>query len=201
MLTHCHKPIRMPRRGFTLVEAVISCVIMAVMLVPALSLIGAAAQTRKNRPERVQGLALARHLLTEIMQAHYLDPDGSEDGESRTSWDDLSEYDNFKEKPPTHRDGSTIAGFAGWERVVKIKLADPANPSATSGSDQGLKSIVVTVTSPSGKGYTLSALRSSSSGYERKPTSSATYASWVDVTIDLGNAKNVSGTNLDNQVP
>jgi MSHA pilin protein MshD len=201
MFTRHHRSIRMPRYGFTLVEAVLSCVIMAVLLLPALSLIGAAARTRKTQPEQTQALTLAKHLLTEIMQSRYADPDGTEAGETRASWDDVSDYDKFQEKPPTHRDGTAIAGLTGWKRQVKIKLADPANPANNPGSDLGLKQISVTVTSASGTAYTLTGLRSSASGYERRPTSSTTYASWVEVTIDVGGPMEVSGTNLVNQVP
>lgn len=74
-MTPTHQPAtpsgEIRRRGFTLVEAAISIVIVGVMLVASLSTLGAAARSRQVRMEASQHQALALGLMGEILQAHY----------------------------------------------------------------------------------------------------------------------------------
>lgn len=76
-----------------------------------------------------------------------------------------------------------------------------ARPAAT---DQGLKRIKVSVTSPGGRVTTLEALRSAENGYEHTPGSQATYTCHVGVSIQIGTntvVRNVQGVALNNLVP
>ena len=59
------------RRGFTLVEAVISVVVVGVMLVASLGMLGTAARSRQIRMEQGRGQALALDLMSEILQCPY----------------------------------------------------------------------------------------------------------------------------------
>ncbi len=42
------------------------------------------------------------------------------------------------------RGGIALSNSAGWQRTVTVEWVDPNNPSATAGSDEGLKRITVT---------------------------------------------------------
>ena len=66
-MTPSRATIADPHRGATIVEAVISMIIVGVMLVAALSVLGAAARTREARTHLRQASALARHLMSEIL--------------------------------------------------------------------------------------------------------------------------------------
>jgi len=194
---------RADRAGFTLVEAVISVLIVGVMLVAALEAIGAAARDSVLQQEQCKTTALAEQLLSEIRQCSYVDPN-TESGETRATWDDVSDYDNLDEQPPTSRTGSPLAGYTNWKRKVEVFFVDPNDPSAAVGSDAGLKSIAVTVVSPAGKSTTLTALRSKNSAYEQTLRTETTYTSWADITVQVGansGARSVAGVNLINQVP
>jgi MSHA pilin protein MshD len=191
------------RAAFTLVETVISVLIVGVMMVAVLETIGASARDSVLQCEQCKATALAEQLLTEIVQCRYADPN-DESGETRATWDDVSDYDNLNEDPPLSRTGTPLAGYAGWQRTVAVRLADPNDLSRQPGSDLGLKAITVTVVSPAGKSTTLTALRSKNSIYEHQAQTQTTYTSWADISVQVGSdvgTKSIVGANLINQVP
>src|SRR5215207_5086517 len=130
-------------RGFSLVEAMVSAGIVGVMLVASVNLLGSAAKTRVTDNNRRTALALAQQLISEIQPLPYKDDSltgilfGPELGESgRGSFDDVDDYENYREKPPEERDGTVMAGYDGWQRKVKIDWVDP-NTLAESLVDTG----------------------------------------------------------------
>ena len=195
--------------GFTLVEAVLSMLLVATVLVAAAEMVGASARARVVEKEQARSKELARQLLDEIMQNAYADPGsspvfGPESGETRATFDDVDDFDNWQETPPRTKSGTPLPGYDGWRWKVKVSWADPANPGASSGSETGLKRIRVTVTTPTGKETTLTALRSKESAYAKKYEARTTYVGGVNITLQVGSetgAKVVSGVNLVNQVP
>ena len=73
---------RRPRvaRAFTLIEAIGSVLIVAVMFVAVMSTVGAARMSQYKMSGRSRGTALAQDLMAEILQAPYEDPDGPSAG-------------------------------------------------------------------------------------------------------------------------
>jgi len=140
-------------RAFTLVEATVSIFILGVMVVAALSTVGATRLGEYKLAERCRALPLAQDLLAEVLQQSYEDPNGSavfgtESGEgtaSRTDFDDLDDYHNWSASPPQNQDGTDMSGLSGWQRSVQVSWADPTDLSQTVGNDQAVKRIAVTV--------------------------------------------------------
>lgn len=199
---------RKPRRALTLVEVMFSIVVMSTMLLAALGSVGAVAKSRVRQKETVQGLALARQLMSEIVQTRYKDlvnpVFGVETAETRATYDDVDDYHGLTEASAQYSNGTAIVGGTGWARSVSVQWVNAANPATTSGSDAGLKKITVTVTSPTGRVTTLSAFRSAENGYEHTPAAQVTYTSHVGVTLRIGNSAavtNVQGVALSNMVP
>ena len=149
----------------TLIEAVISIVIVATMLVAAVSSLGSFARARRSQFDRCAGGTLARGLMSEILQARYLEPGvdvwfGLDDGESadvRSAWDDVDDYNGLSECPPKTKSGAAITGAAGWTCQVAVAYVQPDNPNQTSSTDTGLVRITVSATSPTGVTTTLQA--------------------------------------------
>ena len=142
-------------RAFTLAEAVVSTVIVAVMLLAAMNTLGAARIGESKIAQRYRGLHLARDLMAEILRQNYADPDdgvasfGLElkkvgDG-SRALWDDVDDYDGWSASPPQLKDGTEMTDLDGWERSVEVEWMSPWNLSLGVGSNQGVKRITVTV--------------------------------------------------------
>jgi MSHA pilin protein MshD len=200
----------MKRQAFTLVEAVFSIVLVAVMMVAALQTVSASARMRSAGQEQTRGIDLARQLLSEIMQTRYEDPSGigvwgKESSELRANFDDVDDYDALSESPPVDRSGVAIPGFTGWTRAVQIKWAQWNLPGATDNTESGLKRITVTVTSPTKKQFVVTGLRQKYGLYERPvPATQVTYTTWLGISLQVGTDSTnavVSSVNPVNQVP
>lgn len=139
--------------GFTLVEAVISIIIVAGMFIAALNTVGAARTTQYKINEQRRGNMWAQALMSEILAQSYQEPVeassfGVESPETKTSrihWDDVDDYDDWSSSPPQDKDGNPIANADGWTRSVVIEQVHPSNLSAAMATDSGVRRITVTV--------------------------------------------------------
>ncbi|MCX5646212.1 MAG: type II secretion system protein [Phycisphaerae bacterium] len=142
------------RRAFTLMEAVISTVIVAVMLVTALNTVGASKITQHKASLVSRGRMLAESLMSEILQQSYQEPGetyvfGRESGESDTSraaYDDVDDYHGWTESPPVAKDGTALPNSANWRRTVTVEWVDPLKPKTSKSNETGAKRIRIVVT-------------------------------------------------------
>lgn len=139
------------RRGFSIVEAVIATVIVAIMLVAALSTVGASRSIQRQTYLADRGRMLAQQLLAEIVQRRYQDPNepvlfGPEANEStvaRTDFDDVDDYDGWSASPPEGPDGTARADASGWTRTVTVQWVDPLDPAQVKSAESSAKRIKV----------------------------------------------------------
>jgi MSHA pilin protein MshD len=139
-------------RAFTLVEAVISIVIVGVMLVAGLTTVGASRVAQHKAALTIRGRLLAGQLLSEILEQSYLDPDGNagfgreagESGATRADFDDVDDYHGWTCNPPTARDGTVLANSAGWTRSVTVEWIDPLDPTQVRAAETNAKRVTVT---------------------------------------------------------
>lgn len=194
----------------TLIEVMFAVVIMSTMLVAAFTAVGASAKSRIAQQESAFGLALGRQLLAEIMQTRYQDlinpTFGNESGEnSRSQYDDVDDYDGYKENQGClYADGTSIPGAGSWKRKVTVDWVQLVDPTSKSNSETGLKRITIKVTSPTGKTWTLYGYRSNYDRYEIVPSTQTTYTCWAGISIQVGSStsgRNVQGANLVNLSP
>lgn len=162
------------------------CALVAIVLVPTLQLIGDSSRSRAAQTELSRASGLARELISEILQANYADPNGTSTGETRATFDDVSDYNGLAESPPVQRSGTALSGFTGWRRAATVRLVSPTALTTTSATDEGLKEIVVTVTSNTGRTYSFTALKCRNDSTERRPANSGSHVTSVDVTLDVG---------------
>ena len=196
----------------TLVESVVSMLVVSTMLVAAVSTIGQTARARVAQASLRRGPALARELLAEILPAHYMEVDdspvfGPETGEAvggtRAAFDDVDDYDGWVETTVQAKDGEALADFSGWSRRVEVRYVSLTNLDNVVSQDTGIKRITVTVTDPLGKATSLSALRSSSGVYDQTITQAGTYIDSIGLDIQIGpdtDARVVSATHPLNRV-
>ena len=162
-------PGRRPE-GFTLVEAVLSLVIVSVMLVAALGAVGASRLSQQRTSQYSRGQLLAESLMAEILPQDYQDPNdtpvfGTESGESNTTradFDDVDDYDSWSSSPPVQKDGTQIAGLSGWQRSVTVDWVDPADITQVKASESNAKQINVTVSCDNKQVASLTAIRTNS---------------------------------------
>jgi prepilin-type N-terminal cleavage/methylation domain-containing protein len=135
-------------RAFTLVEVVVSVVIVGVLLAASLQAVGLARTTQYRTGEHARGSELARALMAEITQKAYIDPGalpvfGPESGQTRATYDDVDDYSGFAESPPATKDGTRLSLPRGgvWRWAATVKWLDPqtlavASPQAETGAKQ-----------------------------------------------------------------
>lgn len=146
-------PFRKPapgRRGFTLLEVMVSTVLVGTILAGALTTVGSVLRQRSRGVDSIRGMLLAEQLLSEILAQNYVEPDelplfGPELSEllSRETYDDVDDYHGWDRSPPQDRSGAALEGFAGWRRRVTVEFVDPAQPSGTTLTDRRAKRITV----------------------------------------------------------
>jgi len=141
------------KTGFTLVETVVSMLIVGTMLVAALSTVGASRHSQYRTSRDNRGRLLAELLMAEILRQDYQEPDGSvvfgpesgEAGATRADFDDVDDYHGWSSSPPTNKDGTTIPALENWQQSVTVEWIDPMNVAQVQGSESYAKRITVTV--------------------------------------------------------
>lgn len=142
------------QNGFTLVETVVSMLIIGTMLVAAMSTVGASKYTQYRTSRDNRGRLLAELLMAEILRQEYEEPDATvtfgpesgENGGTRMSFDDVDDYHNWSSNPPENQDGTTISAMDGWQRSVTVEWVDPMDVAQVQGTESSAKRITVTTT-------------------------------------------------------
>ena len=156
--------------AFTLIEIIVAMAVMSVMLVAALNTVAAARTGQYKAEERNRAVLLAQRLMGEILQQAYTDPvaglgsfgpDAGETTVNRSLFDDVDDYHNWLASPPQNKDGSAIPWATGYEELVSVAWVSSANLSQTSGSETGVKRIIVTIKHFGREVLTLTAYRTS----------------------------------------
>lgn len=140
-------------RGMGLIETVMCMLLISTMLIGSLQLLAASKAAELSATRQSVGRQLAEDLMAEILSLAYEDsePDGaigreSESGGDRSTWDDIDDYDGWKQSPPEYKDGKRIAGLSsGWERSVDVEWVGKDNVDLVSGAETSVKRIIVSV--------------------------------------------------------
>lgn len=210
------KPItRTARRGATLVEVSVSTLLVGVVLAAALETVGGAMRTTRQTTAAVDACELAELMLAEAIALPYEDPDGDsvgigqESGEptltlDRIAADDLDDLDGYSRTPPEHRDGTPVAGYAGWAQLFRVRYVQAERAAGgglpNTANDEGLKRIRVELTDPSGDTWNFYTIRSAYGAADTAAPFDATRVTAVEVTAEVGGAaaihKSAAVTNL-----
>ena len=201
------------RKGITLIEVVVSSLLISLLAITALKTSGGIMRTWNQVGQTHDESILAEQLLGEILQASYEDPETSPDfgiesnenqsPTNRSEFDDTDDYDDWTESPPKTKDGTPLVGFTGWTRSVDIKKLNNSNPTTTIldvSTDQGMRRVTVTVTDPNGNSTSLSAWRSDVGSPDQQKGADGIFVVWVGCELKVGaTGETVSaGTNVLN---
>jgi len=106
--------------GLSLVELILTIVIISVALVGILSVINLT--TRHNAAPIVQqqAIAIAESYLEEILLLPVTDPDGSNAGESRASFDNISDYNGLINNGVIDQNGNVVTDLANYNVNVEV---------------------------------------------------------------------------------
>ncbi len=132
--------------GFTLVELIISLVIISIALMGIFTVINLTTVSSANPVVQFQALAIAESYMEEILLQAYCDPAtacvlngtlGAETGETRDTYNDVDDYNNLPDNLVRDRQNNTITSLAAY--TVSVTVIE--NPNAA-----GLPAKLITVT-------------------------------------------------------
>jgi len=115
-------------RAFTLVEVILTVLIVGVGLVASMRALPVILEVSRASQQGLVAQQLATDLLAEISLLPFEDPDGEtkfgpegdESTDSRADFDDIDDYDQWKALPPQKKDGSTEPGCSEYTRAVSV---------------------------------------------------------------------------------
>lgn len=174
--------IRQRRRdrhtGVTLIELVVSIVVISVGLAGILLVMNRNTSSSADPVVQHQAVAIAEAYLEEILAQDFCDPDNATpctppnapgsagcqvcptpvEG-SRSQYDNVCDYNNVTDSPPVslNQGGTPINTLAGYTAAVRVATGDTLNGLA--GNQCQVLRVDVTVTGPGGVSYTLSGYR------------------------------------------
>ncbi len=140
------------RRGFTLVEAAICALVVALMGVAAGSAAAAAGRARESLRTRAQASAAAERVLAEVLGKEFDDPqtpdapagiDANESKSDRTTFDDIDDYDGARLAPIEDAHGTRLAPTP-LQATIDVYSIDPSTV-ARSATRTGLALVRVRV--------------------------------------------------------
>ena len=142
------------QRGATLVELVVSIVVISVGLAGALIVMDHTARASADPMNQYQAIAIAEAYLEEALLQEFVDPDGL-GGETRATFDDINDY-NFTDVGARDQNDQAIAGLEQYTVTIAV-TAEAFNGIAAANS----RRVQVTVTPPFGSTVVMSAYRTS----------------------------------------
>jgi hypothetical protein len=140
--------------AFTLAEAIVGTVIVAIVIVTAMNAAGSVRRTEMSAANRAFGVRLAEELIEEIERTSYMDPatkiddislDAGEAHTNRRTLDDVDDFHGLRDEPPTDTNGAAIVKASGWSRMVEVAWTRADDPMADAVTSGGRKRITVTV--------------------------------------------------------
>ncbi len=202
-------PQKNNRNGLSLIEVVVSSLLVGTVVVGSLEMLGASVRTQTSANDRIDGPRLAEMLIAEIMTMPYDEPDGAgpkgldsgESGGDRADFDDVDDYQGWSESTIQAKNGTPLPNTVGWTRTADVWWVDRANGNVWIIHDTGLKRFTVTVTSPDGVVTECRGMRGRWGILEQPPTVDKTVVTLIEATLAVGSAtESRQSTNLMNHV-
>ncbi len=141
-------------RGFTLIELVISIVVVSIALGGVLMAINYTVTHSADPMLQHQAVAIAESYLEEILLKPFADPDGVDGEGSRVLFDDVDDYNLLSDNGARDQSDNPIGGLENYSVDVTV------TNSALNGIGEGdCKRITVIVSHPIGFNMTLNGYR------------------------------------------
>lgn len=138
-------------QGFTLVELIISMVVVSIALGGVLMVMNYTVLHSADPMLQHQAVAIAESYLEEVLLHAYSDPDGTSGESLRRLFDDVDDYDGLTDAGARDQEGTAIAGLEAY--TVSVDIAD------TSLNGVACKQATVRVVHPAGIDLSLSGYR------------------------------------------
>lgn len=120
----CHE-LHKCQRGLTLVELIVSMVIISIALGGVLMVMNFTTSHSADPMIQHQAVAIAEAYMEEIVLHPYNNPIGGYSGTNRGLFDDISDYNGLTDAGATNQNGDAIAGLESY--TVSVIVDDPAS--------------------------------------------------------------------------
>ena len=120
------------QRGVTLIELVMSIVIIAIAASAVLGLLSQSSGTSANAMIVAQAVSIGEAYMEEITLQSFDDPDGSDGEATRSAFDDVDDYNGLIDNGARDQFGNALPGLANYTVSVSV-LASTALPSVPGG--------------------------------------------------------------------
>ncbi|ABA87653.1 type IV pilus minor pilin MshD, putative [Syntrophotalea carbinolica DSM 2380] len=137
--------------GFTLIELVVSMVVVSIALGGVLMVMNYTVQHSADPMLQHQAVAIAESYLEEVLLRSYADPDGSDGETVRSLLDDVDDYDGWADTGACDQEGTAITGLESY--TVSVAVDDAVLNTVA------CKKVTVTVSHPTGINLKLSGYR------------------------------------------
>lgn len=127
--------------GVTLIELVISLVIISITLTGIFSVINLTVSHSADPVVDYQAIAVAEAYLEEILLHAYSDPDNTDANETRASYDDVDDYNDLNDTGVHDQQGNPVTTLSTYH--VSVSVVAPVDVSGVPA-----KVITITVTGP-----------------------------------------------------
>lgn len=112
------------QRGLTLIELIVSMVIISVALGGVLLVMNYTTSRSADPMVQHQAVAIAEAYMEEIILQPYTNPTGGYTGGDRRFFDDVADYDGLSETGASDHNGAAIVGLENY--TVNVTVAAPA---------------------------------------------------------------------------
>jgi len=126
------------QHGFTLIELIIAIIIISISVAGVLKVMDFTTAHSADPMVQAQAVAVAESYLEEILSKSYNDPDGIDTETTRTTFDDVDDYDGLADTGAVNSLGVPVASLADYD--VTVVVATEVVSGAT------MKRVDVTVT-------------------------------------------------------
>lgn len=150
--------IRAQQQGTTLIELIISIVVIGIALAGILLVMNQNIGTSSNPVIQHQAIAIAEAYLEEILEKPFSDPQAPDGETSRNLYDDIDDYNAIVSQIPRDQNGNAIAGLGNYLVTVNVvnEAIGPVGKQAPSG--QAFR-ITVSVQTPTNSTIQISGYR------------------------------------------
>jgi len=151
--------LKMSRQhGTTLIELIISIIVIGVALSGILLVMNQNIGTSSNPLIQHQAIAIGEAYLEEILQKPFSDPQAPDGEANRNQYDDIDDYNAIVAQVPRDQNGNAIAGLGNYRVTVTVvnEAIGPAGNQAPAG--QAFR-VTVSIATPTNANVQISGYR------------------------------------------
>jgi len=146
------------QKGTTLVELILSIVIIGIALSGILLVMNRNLGTSSDPLIQHQAIAIAESYLEEILEKPFVDPQAPDGETNRSEYDDIDDYNAIVSQVPTDQNGNAIAGLGSY-RVTVTVVNEAIGPAGNQAPLAQAFRVTVSVLTPSNSNLQISGYR------------------------------------------